>query len=152
MDGGRRATGARINDLHAYLCAFRSKPPVSANRVTHKHAHPLATESGYPKSALKISSRPSRAEPSRAARSRHVGYIFFSTPVHRSPSRFTYPSAPYIPLLGGAHPPLAVYSRSFFPSRARGGGESRRDGYRESGIKRMMVTKREKSTVPPPRW
>lgn len=86
----RSASGARINDLHAYLCAFRSKPPVSANRVTQTRSPSSPSlESGYPKSALKISSRaPSGAEPSRAARSRHVGYVFFFFSLHIPPPIF----------------------------------------------------------------
>lgn len=35
-------TRSRINDLHAYLCAFPSKPPVSANTVVQTRS-----ESGY---------------------------------------------------------------------------------------------------------
>lgn len=78
----RSASGARINDLHAYLCAFRSKPPVSANRVTQTRSPSSPSlESGYPKSALKISSRASaersRAEPSRALASRRLRIFFF---------------------------------------------------------------------------
>lgn len=98
---------------------------MSANRVTHKHAHPLAAESGYPKSALKISSRASRA-----ARSRHVGYIFFfplpCPPPPATIRRYTLT------------PQWSILFFFFFEQRGR-------DRYRESGIKRMMVTKREKS-------
>ena len=73
--------------MHIYaLFAQNRRCPLTGWR---KHAHPFHPESGYPKSALKISSRASRA-----ARSRHVGYIFFfsfffffffSTPVHSFP-------------------------------------------------------------------
>ena len=56
--------------MHIYaLFAQNRRCPLTGWR---KHAHPFHPESGYPKSALKISSRASRA-----ARSRHVGYIFF---------------------------------------------------------------------------
>lgn len=100
----RSASGARINDLHAYLCAFRSKPPVSANRVTQTRSpSPPSLESGYPKSALKISSRASaersRAEPSRALASRRLRIFFFLSP-H---------STPHIPSLSRvAHPSLSM--------------------------------------------
>lgn len=160
----RSASGARINDLHAYLCAFRSKPPVSANRVTQTRSPSSPSlESGYPKSALKISSRASaersRAEPSRALASHRLRIFFFLSP-H---------STPHIPSLSRmAHPSLSmahthiyseyigiyIYIRArdrpidwrspFFPEGGREG-----EDIGKSGIKRTMVTKREK--IYPPR-
>ena len=141
------ASGARINDLHAYLCAFRSKPPVSANRVTQ-------TRSSLPPSLVPLprkripekrfenfqSSEPSGAEPSRAARSRHVGYIFFFFPLSLS----TFHPLPSLPVQSGASIPFdgetgrSTGALSLF-SRGREG-----EDIGKSGIKRMMVTKREK--------
>lgn len=144
------ASGARINDLHAYLCAFRSKPPVSANRVTQTRSSPLLP-SPLPRKRIPEkrfenfqSSEPSGAEPGRAVRSRHVGYIFFflffflfsslsPSPIYSPPtlSRAAHPS------LSTAHTriysEIGIYTRAcdrpidwrslFFPER-----EEKREG------------------------
>lgn len=161
----RSASGARINDLHAYLCAFRSKPPVSANRVTQTRSpSPPSLESGYPKSALKISSRASaersRAEPSRALASRRLRIFFFSLhipppifprcpewrihPFRWHTRAYTVSISVYIYIYTRARDRPIDWRSPFFPEGGREG-----EDIGKSGIKRTMVTKREK--IYPPR-
>lgn len=86
----RSASGARINDLHAYLCAFRSKPPVSANRVTQTRSPspPLPRKRIPEKRFENFQSSERRAEPSRAeprARVTSATYFFFSLSTFHPP-------------------------------------------------------------------
>ena len=166
----RSASGARINDLHAYLCAFRSKSPVSANRVTQTRSRPLPPRKRIPEKRFENFQS---SEPSRTLAPRRLHILFsvslslslFSLslpppytllpavdcPVVQSASNHLFSTSHihihiYRPIYKGIHTqrPRSVNWRSlslslFFFFRPR---------YRKSGIKRMMVTKREK--IPPP--
>lgn len=152
------ASGARINDLHAYLCAFRSKPPVSANRVTQ-------TRSSLPPSLVPLprkripekrfenfqSSEPSGAEPSRAephARVTSATYFFFfpslsphSTLFPRCPSRVAHPS------LSMARPADRLARSLFFLQREGGRGYRQKRDQTDDGDKKRKIL----SSLLPPR-
>lgn len=153
----RSASGARINDLHAYLCAFRSKPPVSANRVTQTRSPSSPSlESGYPKSALKISSRASaersRAEPSRALASRRLRIFFFSLhipppifprcpewrihPFRWHTRAYTVSISVYIYIYARARPADRLALSLFSRGRAGGGGYRQKRDQTDDGDKK----------------
>lgn len=95
--------------MHIYaLFAQNRRCPLTGWR---KHAHPSLPPSLVPLPRKRIpekrfenfqSSEPSGAEPSRAARSRHVGYIFFFFPLSLS----TFHPLPSLPVQSGASIPF----------------------------------------------
>lgn len=141
--------------MHIYaLFAQNRRCPLTGWR---KHAHPSLPpsspflESGYPKSALKIFSRASRAEPSRAephARVTSATYFFFfpslsphSTLFPRCPSRVAHPS------LSMARPADRLALSLFSREREGGRGYRQKRDQTDDGDKKRKIL----SSLLPPR-